>query len=168
MKDLTIVLIAIGLIVFFGLGCWCGWKIATGISCPAIEKLDKDLADLQREYADLEKKHEANMVVVKATDMLASYYTEKSSGGKMANGKPFDENALTAASRVIKFGTILILENLSNGKISPCQITDRGPYVKGRDLDVSKAVAERLGMVKDGVANLRVWEAFRARLGRRD
>ena len=96
--------------------------------------------------------------MVVAWDCLASYYTEESSGGLQANGRRFDEERLTAAHRSIPLGSLLILENPENGALSPVRVEDRGPAKwTGRSLDVSLAVARRLGIVEKGVARLRCY-----------
>ncbi len=86
----------------------------------------------------------------------ASFYSNKLQGNKMANGEPYRPGRLTAAHRTLPFGTKLKVTNLKNGKKIKVKITDRGPYSKGRILDVSMAAAERLDMVKAGVAPVKI------------
>jgi len=74
----------------------------------------------------------------------------------MANGHRFHAHALTAASRKLPLGTRVRLVNLANGRSVVVRITDRGPYVLGRDIDVSKGAAERLHMVSAGLAAVRL------------
>ena len=74
----------------------------------------------------------------------------------MANGRPFDMYADTAAHRSLPMGTKLQLTNPANGRTATVEITDRGPYIRGRNLDVSYGVAKKLGMVDAGVAKLRM------------
>jgi len=80
----------------------------------------------------------------------ASYYAEDFHGKKTANGEKFDMNALTAAHPRIRFNTMLKVTNSENGKTVMVRINDRGPYVGGRILDLSKAAAKQLDMVKNG------------------
>jgi len=54
------------------------------------------------------------------------------------------------------FGTMLRVTNLANGKVAHCRVTDRGPFVAGRILDVSKGIAARLGMLRSGTARVRI------------
>jgi rare lipoprotein A len=68
----------------------------------------------------------------------ASYYADKFHGRKTASGKVFDMHKLTAAHKKLPFGTKLKVTNVSNGKSVIVEVNDRGPYVKGRELDLSK------------------------------
>jgi len=75
---------------------------------------------------------------------------------KTANGEKFDPEGMTAAHRSLKFGTRLRVTNPSNGKSVIVRINDRGPFIKGVDLDVSRGVARYLDMIKKGHAKLLV------------
>lgn len=90
------------------------------------------------------------------TVMKASWYGAELQGHKMANGEKFDRHALTVAHRKLPFGTTVVLVNPSNGKSTKAVVTDRGPFVRGRDMDVSEAVAGKLGMQKQGLATILV------------
>ena len=83
----------------------------------------------------------------------ASWY---SMGTKTANGERMNASALAAAHRSLPFGTKVKVENLSNGRSVVVRINDRGPFVGGRVIDVTRGAAERLGMVKAGVARVKV------------
>jgi rare lipoprotein A len=88
---------------------------------------------------------------------LASWYGQES-GNRTANGEPFDGSGLTAAHKSLPFGTRL---RVTHGKRSVVvRINDRGPFVSGRELDLSRAAAERLGTVRAGVATV-CWEIVR-------
>jgi len=87
---------------------------------------------------------------------VASWYGAWEEGRLMANGHRFHAHALTAASRKLPLGTRVRLVNLANGRSVVVRITDRGPYVLGRDIDVSKGAAERLHMVSAGLAAVRL------------
>ena len=89
-----------------------------------------------------------------ARTMMASYYGRALEGHAMANGQPFDPDALTAAHKTLPFGTQL--EVSYGGKSVQVTITDRGPYVPGRDLDLSLEAARQLGILSRGVAPVRV------------
>ncbi len=89
-----------------------------------------------------------------ASTMMASYYGRELEGNAMANGQPFDADALTAAHKTLPFGTKL--EVTYGGKSVQVTVTDRGPYVPGRDLDLSLAAARKLGLLSRGVAPVRV------------
>ncbi|QCR25136.1 septal ring lytic transglycosylase RlpA family protein [Pontibacter sp. SGAir0037] len=86
----------------------------------------------------------------------ASYYGKKFHGRKMANGDKFNQNKLTAAHRTLPFGTKVKVYNLQTNKAVKVKITDRGPFVKGRIIDLSEAAAKRLGSVKAGVVPVKV------------
>ena len=90
--------------------------------------------------------------------MKASWYGPKFHGRVTANGEIYDQMAFTAAHKSLRFGTLLKLTNKKNGKSVIIRINDRGPYIPGRQLDVSKAVAMELGMIQKGVASLEVEE----------
>lgn len=86
----------------------------------------------------------------------ASYYHSKFNGRKTASGEIYDENEFTAAHRTLPFGTKLLVKNLSNGKTVVVRVIDRGPFVKGRILDVSLAAAKELDMIGSGVIEVEI------------
>ena len=88
--------------------------------------------------------------------MRASWYGPKFHGKITANGEIFNQMAYTAASKVMKFGTLLKITNPRNKKSVIVRINDRGPYIAGRQLDLSKAAALSLGMMKRGVIKVEV------------
>lgn len=78
----------------------------------------------------------------------ASWYDEPQ---PTASGERFDKNALTAAHRTLPFGTRVRVTNTRNGKSVVVRINDRGPYSRGRIIDLSKEAARRIGMIEAGV-----------------
>lgn len=92
----------------------------------------------------------AASTVKAATCVVSSWYGPGFHGRLTANGERFDQNAMTAAHKTMPFGTVLHLTNPANGKTATVRINDRGPYVKGRSLDVSKAAAQKLGLIGPG------------------
>jgi len=82
----------------------------------------------------------------------ASYYAEQFHGRKTANGEKFDMNALTAAHPRIRFHSLLRVTNMHNGKSVIVRINDRGPYRNGRIIDLSKAAAAKIDMIRSGTA----------------
>ena len=82
----------------------------------------------------------------------ASYYGREFNGRKMANGRPFDPNSNTAASRSLPLGTVARVKNRQSGRETTVKVEDRGPYVPGRILDVAPRAADDLGMRRQGVA----------------
>ncbi|MDF0652262.1 MAG: hypothetical protein CV081_04225 [Nitrospira sp. LK265] len=87
---------------------------------------------------------------------VASWYGEQFHGRQAANGELFDMEALTAAHRTMPLGSVVRVVNLTNGKHVHVRITDRGPYEKGRILDLSHGAAVRLGMAHEGVGYVQV------------
>lgn len=86
----------------------------------------------------------------------ASWYGPGFHGNTTANGETYDQYAMTAAHKTLPFGTRLQVTNTANGRSVVVRINDRGPFVAGRDLDLSKAAADALGF--HGVATVRVVE----------
>ncbi|HZB92994.1 MAG TPA: septal ring lytic transglycosylase RlpA family protein [Stellaceae bacterium] len=82
---------------------------------------------------------------------IASWYGGRHQGQRTASGARFDRMALTAAHRSLPFGTIVLVENLANGRSLALPITDRGPYRPGRIIDLSQAAARRLGLEAQGL-----------------
>ena len=77
-----------------------------------------------------------------------SYYAHRFHGRLMANGKRFNMYAMTAAHKTLPFGTLLRITNLKNNKSVIVRITDRGPYIKGRHVDLSYGAAQKIGNPK--------------------
>jgi rare lipoprotein A len=90
------------------------------------------------------------------TELLgfASWYGGKFHGRLTSSGEVFDTNDMTAAHKTLPFGTIVRVTNQDNGRTALVKINDRGPFVEGRIIDLSRAAAERLDMVGQGVARV--------------
>jgi rare lipoprotein A len=88
---------------------------------------------------------------------LASWYGEEFNGRKTANGETYDMNAYTAAHRTLAFGTIVLVRNLENGKEVKVRINDRGPFMKGRVIDLSYAAAERIAILEKGITQVTIY-----------
>ncbi|MGH8381537.1 septal ring lytic transglycosylase RlpA family protein [Pseudomonas sp.] len=86
----------------------------------------------------------------------ASYYGSRHHGKRTASGEPFNQNAMTAAHRSLPFGTRVQVTNLNNDRSVVVRINDRGPHTRGRLIDLSRAAAEKLGMIRSGTARVRV------------
>lgn len=86
----------------------------------------------------------------------ASWYGPKYHGRMTACGEIFDMNKVSAAHKKLPLGSVVKVTNLKNGKSIVVRINDRGPYVRGRIIDLSLAAARKLDMVEDGVAKVRV------------
>ena len=87
---------------------------------------------------------------------VASWYGKSFHGKQAANGELFDMEALTAAHRTLPLGSVVRVVNLANGKYLHVRITDRGPYVNNRILDLSRGAAIRLGMMDGGLSHVRI------------
>ena len=91
---------------------------------------------------------------------IASFYGHAHDGNATANGRRFDHREFTAAHPSLPFGTLVRVTNLNNGRTVTVEITDRGPHIKKRVIDISLAAARALRMQKRGITRVRV-EAFR-------
>jgi rare lipoprotein A len=83
----------------------------------------------------------------------ASFYDE---GQKTANGESFNPNAMTAAHKTLKFNTVVRVTNTSNGKTVDVRINDRGPFVAGRCIDLSRAAFAKIASTSQGVASVKL------------
>lgn len=81
---------------------------------------------------------------------VASYYAAKFHGRRTASGEAFDNGAMTAAHRSLPFGTMVRVTNVRTGESVVVRINDRGPFTKGRLIDLSRAAAEQIGIVRAG------------------
>ena len=86
----------------------------------------------------------------------ASYYGQRFHGRRTASGHPFDASGSTVAHRTLPLGTEITITNLANGRVVTATVTDRGPFVRGRIVDVSRALAARLGFIHLGKTKVRV------------
>src|SRR5262245_57838048 len=87
---------------------------------------------------------------------IASYYAEALNGRRTASGERYDIHALTAAHPTLPFGSRVRVTNLDNGRSVVVRINDRGPYVKGRLIDLSYAAARELQFISRGTARVRL------------
>jgi rare lipoprotein A len=90
---------------------------------------------------------------------LASWYGPPYTNRKAADGSIYDQNAMTAAHRTLPMGTVVRVTNLNNGQSVMVRITDRGPFIDGRIIDLSLAAAKTIDVYRPGTAKVRV-EAF--------
>jgi rare lipoprotein A len=86
----------------------------------------------------------------------ASYYADKFEGRTTANGEIFRQSKLTAAHKQISFGTLVKVTNLSNNKSVLVRINDRGPFINGRIIDLSKSAAQQIDMINAGVVKVKI------------
>ena len=86
----------------------------------------------------------------------ASYYSKRATGARSASGQRIHHDSLTCAHRFYPFGTHLKVTNLSNGKSTIVKVIDRGPFGRGRIIDLSWKAAKEIGMIAQGVATVKV------------
>jgi len=87
---------------------------------------------------------------------IASWYGPGFHGQPTANGESYDQNALTAAHPTLPLGTRVEVTNLDTGKSVQVRINDRGPFVRGRKIDLSRGAARKLGMLRPGLSRVRI------------
>lgn len=87
---------------------------------------------------------------------MASFYSEKYNGRKTANGEIYRSSKLTAAHKTLPFGTKVKVTNLSNGKSVKVRINDRGPFIPGRIIDLTRAAARKIDMENAGVVKVKI------------
>ena len=146
------------LIVFFTLvvGALVGFTVLNS------EKNAKNERILIEEFVPVTVKE--NTIINSAVRLIdrgtlkASWYGPKFHGKYTANGEVYDQMALTAAHKHLSFGTLLKVTNPKNGRSVIVRINDRGPYIEGRELDLSKGAAIELGILAKGVAKVKIQE----------
>lgn len=87
---------------------------------------------------------------------MASYYGNELAGNRTASGERFDPDELTAAHRSLPFGSLVRVTNVSNGDSVVVRINDRGPFSRGRVIDISHAAARQIGMHRSGTARVKL------------
>lgn len=94
--------------------------------------------------------------VVYFEEGFASYYSDDFEGKLTASGEVFSQSGLTAAHRTLPFGTFVKVTNLENGSYVVVKINDRGPFIQGRIIDLSKTASQKLGFFGKGLAKVKV------------
>lgn len=110
--------------------------------------------DLVKDKVSVKKSADGKPVIEQTGE--ASSYGQGFHGKTTASGEKFDKNNLTAAHPTLPLGTKATVTNLETGKSVDVRINDRGPYVKGRDIDVSEGAAKELDMTKSGIAPVKI------------
>ena len=87
---------------------------------------------------------------------MASYYARKFQHRKTANGERFDNNSMTAAHKTLPFGTEVIVKNINNGKSVKVRINDRGPFVKGRIIDLTRTAFSQIANLDKGIEKVEI------------
>ena len=105
---------------------------------------------------DSRKKSAKPPAAKRALNGTASWYGPRFHGKKTASGEIYDQNKLTAAHKTLPLGSKARVTNLDNGSAVEVEINDRGPFIEGRIIDLSRAAARALGFVESGTAPVRV------------
>jgi rare lipoprotein A len=87
---------------------------------------------------------------------VASWYGRSHAGRPTANGERFNPQAMTCAHRTLKLGSVVAVTNIATGQNITCRVNDRGPYIRGRVLDLSEQAAMRLGVGDKGLLRVRI------------
>jgi rare lipoprotein A len=93
---------------------------------------------------------------IRSEEGYATWYTAPYKGRRAANGQVFDDNAMTAANRTLPMGSLVVVTNLKTGQSSAMRITDRGPFVEDRMLDLTIASAKATGVYRAGLVLVRM------------
>lgn len=100
------------------------------------------------------------MIVISGSGQVqtgkASFYADKFEGSRTASGEKYKRNKMTGAHKTLPFGTKVKVTNLGNNQSVIVTINDRGPYVDGRVIDLSKAAADKLGFINQGIAEVSI------------
>lgn len=96
------------------------------------------------------------LVLAQTQTGKASFYAKRATGSRTANGERLHHDSMTCAHRTLPFGTFLRVTNLSNGQNVVVRVNDRGPFVRGRIIDLSWGAAKEIGMIAQGIAQVTV------------
>lgn len=127
-------------------GSTLGTETATALSVTRSEEVNKTKETLNANSQQLLARQRGR----------ASWYGRRFHGRRTASGERFNASSHTAAHRSLPFGTRVRVTNLRNGRSVVVRINDRGPYSRGRIIDLSRAAAEAIGMLRTGTAPVRV------------
>jgi len=133
--------------IVFALGCSANIQYTTKGKAPR---------DVHQKFTTEEGEFTTKEQPENVSYMVTSYYGQKFHGRSTANGEVFDMNKFTGAHKTLPFETKLRVTNEDNGKSVVIKINDRGPFIKGRELDLSKAAAQEIGLIPYGVKKLKV------------
>ncbi|HEY9190480.1 MAG TPA: septal ring lytic transglycosylase RlpA family protein [Sulfurovum sp.] len=116
-------------------------------------KKTKAKASFENRYNDEKYRVDKN---AKVEIGIASYYANAMNGRRTASGEIYDTKKYTAAHRSLPLGTMVRVTMLQNGKSVIVKVNDRGSYVKGRVIDLSWASAQKLGLIRAGIAKVKI------------
>lgn len=126
-----------GLMLALAAGLWLG-------GCAAPSRTDPSVPD-------------AGQISTEMDAGVASWYGERFHGRRTASGEAFNMNEFTAAHKTLPFGTQVRVRNLDNGQEVVVRINDRGPFTRGRVIDLSRAAASAIGLIQTGTARVAVF-----------
>lgn len=126
------------------------WANNTRIAMGATP-LRKDYSDISRGFNGKESRY-----LGQTTTGIASWYGAPFHGRRSSDGSRYNKEEFTAAHKTYPFGTLIKVTNLRNSKSCVVKITDRGPYVEGRIIDLSKRAAEEIGMLGSGITKVKL------------
>lgn len=126
------------------------------VSSVRFSESDGDFSGNSKDVCITEKETNDKEYKGKKIKGLASYYADKFHGRTTASGEKYYKNKMTAAHKTLPFGTKVAVKNLRNGKQVIVKINDRGPFVKGRIIDLSRAAAEEIDMIRSGVVEVEI------------
>ncbi|MDO9578293.1 MAG: septal ring lytic transglycosylase RlpA family protein [Candidatus Cloacimonadales bacterium] len=135
--------------------CLIGFVIGCGVNVQYTTK-GKSTREVHKKFTTEEGEFSTQEQPENVSYMVTSYYGKKFHGKPTSNGETFDMNELTGAHKTLPFGTRLRVTNEDNSKSVVIRINDRGPFVKGRELDISYAAAQEIGLIAYGVKKLKV------------
>lgn len=157
--------------LIFSLLAFCACARSNDVEDSKVTQKTEKVAETVRQKAQVSEKAEGSQDLVKDKVSVkktakgesvieqtgeASSYGQGFQGKTTANGEKFDKNDLTAAHPTLPLGTKAKVTNLKNGRSVDVRINDRGPYVKGRDIDVSQSAAKKLDITKNGIAPVKI------------
>ncbi len=145
MKRLTIMIAVLAL---------TGIAVLPGIGCSSAGRVPPAAATKKAERP--QPRQPAKKKVLAREKGIASWYGGKFHGRKTASGERYDMNKLTAAHKTLPFGTRVRVTNLDTGRNVVVRINDRGPFVRGRIIDLSRAAARKVDMIRSGTARVLV------------
>ncbi|WP_073507709.1 septal ring lytic transglycosylase RlpA family protein [Streptobacillus notomytis] len=121
------------------------------------EDIKELISELKEQSQPVEEENIREMVETEIYQTgIASYYGERWNGRKTANGEIFDTWKVSAAHKKLPFGTKVKVTNISNGKSVKVRINDRGPYIKGRVIDLSKAAFKEIENFEKGITKVKL------------
>jgi rare lipoprotein A len=135
----------------------CGTVHTSGQRSAATQKSDHSLPATQRPYVINSKKYYPIPSADGYSERgIASWYGGKFHGRRTSNGEIYNMHSMTAAHKTLPMNTMLLIHNLDNGRETIVRINDRGPFVRGRIVDLSYKAAQTLGIIKNGTARVQV------------